>query len=88
MLFNEELITLSELTELGPKRAELSQRVSRVIECFGTCLYDGVAFGYNVLQESGDPDHIGAIVVLSDGADTNSVQSLSPSMAIVGDISP
>lgn len=87
VLFNEELIELTPLTSLGEKRENISQRVSGVIECCGTRLYDGVEFGYNTLQTTGDPEHIRAIVVLSDGADTNSVQNLNQLIATVGDIS-
>lgn len=86
VLFNEELIELSPLSPLGEKRDDVSQRVSGVIECCGTRLYDGVEFGYNILETSGDPEHIRAIVVLSDGADTNSSQNLNTLVSTVGDI--
>ncbi|MGF1504774.1 MAG: VWA domain-containing protein [Anaerolineae bacterium] len=70
--FNEQLVEITPLSELGPKRAEVTQRVSGIIECCATRLYDAIELGYNELEANGDPEHIRAIVVLSDGADTES----------------
>lgn len=73
ILFDDEIITMTELTELGPKRSDVQTRVSGIIEDGYTSLYDAVLYAYDDLAANGDPDHIRAIVVLSDGADTASV---------------
>jgi Ca-activated chloride channel family protein len=72
MLFNQEMIPLTPLTPLGSKRAEVKTRVSGVVEGGNTLLYESVEAAYRSLDADGDPKHIRAMVVLSDGADTAS----------------
>jgi Ca-activated chloride channel family protein len=72
ILFSDEMITLTELSPLGDKRQEVRTRVSGVIEGGDTKLYSAVEFAYGELETKGDPDHIRAIVVLTDGQDTAS----------------
>lgn len=76
ILFSSEIITLSELSELGPKREDLQRRISGIIEQGDTALYDATLEAYAGLEENGNPDHIRAIVVLTDGVDTFSTSSL------------
>jgi Ca-activated chloride channel family protein len=83
--FHEQLIEITPLTELGPKRDDVRTRVSGIIECCGTRLYDALDLGYEELEGSGDPEHIRAIVVLSDGEDTQSQLSLDQILNQVGD---
>ncbi|MBN1261724.1 MAG: VWA domain-containing protein [Anaerolineae bacterium] len=87
ILFSNQLTTLSELSALGEKRADVMRRVSGIIEGGDTRLYDAVQFAYDELRAKGDPDHIRAIVVLSDGADTASKLSLDQLMVQVGNLS-
>jgi Ca-activated chloride channel family protein len=70
MLFSKELVTLTPLTALGEKRNEVRTRVSGIVEQGDTRLYGAVVAAYNELLENGDPDHIRAMVVLSDGENT------------------
>ncbi len=84
ILFDDDLITLTPLTPLGEKREDVLRRVSGIIEDGDTRLYDAVYMAYQELQENGDPDHIRAIVVLSDGADTASQLTLNQ---VVGQVS-
>src|SRR5262249_26987631 len=42
----------------------------------GTALYDSISTAYKYLQDNSRPNSISAIVVLTDGADTNSRMSL------------
>jgi Ca-activated chloride channel family protein len=70
MLFSDDLITLTPLTELGDKRDNVRTRVSGVVEEGDTRLYGAVIAAYDELLQSGDPDHIRAMVVLSDGENT------------------
>lgn len=80
MTFNTQVTTVSPLSPLGEKRADLVTRVSGIIENGGTSLYDATLAAYRDLQANGDPRHIRAIVVLSDGMDTDSDVSLSELM--------
>jgi Ca-activated chloride channel family protein len=72
ILFNSELVTLTELSSLGEKRQDIRTRISGIIEGGNTRLYDAVDYAYAELERNADPDHIRAIVVLSDGDDTES----------------
>lgn len=75
-LFNDQITTLTPLTSIGGKRQQVLDSVSGVFEQNSTSLYDAVLSGYEKLQTEGDPNHIRAIVVLSDGADTASTATL------------
>ena len=84
ILFSDEMITLTELSPLGEKRQEVRTRVSGVIEGGDTKLYSAVEFAYRELEAKGDPDHIRAIVVLTDGQDTASPITLPQLTARIG----
>jgi Ca-activated chloride channel family protein len=75
-LFNDQLTTLSPLSPVGDKRDDVSRRVSGVFEGGGTALYDAIQAAYADLTANGDPNHIRAMVVLSDGQDTASGAAL------------
>jgi Ca-activated chloride channel family protein len=83
-IFSEEIAEMSPLTALGDKREELKRRVSGIIEGGGTRLYDATLEAYNDLLEHGDPDHIRAVVVLTDGADTESSIELNDLLYEIG----
>ncbi len=84
ILFSDELISLTPLTPLGEKREDLVRRVSGIVEQGDTRLYDAVQMAYDELEGSGDPEHIRAIVVLSDGEDTASRLALGQLVGQVG----
>jgi len=71
-LFNTKIIEMTPLSDLGSKREDISLRVSAIVESGGTRLYDSVKTAYEDIQVNGNPDHIRAIIVLSDGMDTDS----------------
>jgi Ca-activated chloride channel family protein len=73
ILFSREIYILTPLSELGPKRPDIIMRVSGITELGATRLYDGIDEAYTGLELNGDPRHIQALVVLSDGDDTESV---------------
>jgi Ca-activated chloride channel family protein len=75
-LFNDQITTLTQLTPIGDKRRQVLDSVSGIFEQNNTSLYDAVLNAYDSLQTEGDPNHIRAIVVLSDGADTASAATL------------
>jgi Ca-activated chloride channel family protein len=82
--FNQEIIQLTPLTELGQKRSDIQRRVSGIIEGGDTRLYDAVLVAYDELEANGNPDHIRAIVVLSDGQDTASFNNLEAVTSRIG----
>jgi Ca-activated chloride channel family protein len=75
-LFSSDIVTLTPLTELGEKRQQVLDSVSGVFEGGDTRLYDATLQAYQELQQNGEPKHIRAIVVLSDGDDTASSATL------------
>jgi len=58
-------------------RAQVRAALSKLVPDGGTSLYDGVLAGISALPRDGDR----SLVILSDGADTNSVASLSGTVA-------
>lgn len=72
ILFSSKVTELTPLSELGPKRDDVKRRISGIVEGGNTSLYDAVGLAYQQLQRDGDPRHIRAVVVLSDGQDTSS----------------
>jgi Ca-activated chloride channel family protein len=83
-LFSMDIITLTPLTPLGEKREEIQQRVSGIVEQSDTRLYGGVAQAYDELLATGDPKHIRAMVVLSDGANTVDDMTLDQLLQQIG----
>jgi Ca-activated chloride channel family protein len=75
-LFNDQISTLTPLTPIGEKRQQVIDSVSGIFEQNNTSLYDAVLHAYDGLEAEGNPKHIRAIVVLSDGEDTASVFTL------------
>jgi Ca-activated chloride channel family protein len=83
ILFDDKLITLTPMSPLGDKREDVTRRVSGIVEGDDTRLYDAVKLAYEELEANGDPDHIRAIVVLSDGQDTASELPLGQLLPII-----
>lgn len=75
-LFSSDISTLTPLSELGSKRQKVLDSVSGIFEGGDTKLYDATLQAYQNLQQNGDPKHIRAIVVLTDGQDTASSASI------------
>jgi Ca-activated chloride channel family protein len=75
-LFNDQISTLTPLSPIGEKRQQVIDSVSGIFEMNNTSLYDAVLHAYDGLETEGNPDHIRAIVVLSDGEDTASAATL------------
>jgi Ca-activated chloride channel family protein len=80
-LFSSGVSTLTPLSPIGEKRQQVLDSVSGVFENGNTALYDAVLQAYQGLQAEGDPKHIRAIVVLSDGQDTASAATLQQVIA-------
>jgi Ca-activated chloride channel family protein len=71
-VFNNSITNLTPLSTVGTKRADVSRHVSALVEGGGTALYDAVSGAYDDMQANGDPKHIRALVVMTDGQDTDS----------------
>jgi Ca-activated chloride channel family protein len=84
ILFDDQLYTMTPLSPLGEKRENVLRQVSGIVEGSSTRLYDAVQLAYTDLQSSGSPDHIQAIVVLSDGADNASQIHLAGLVGQIG----
>jgi Ca-activated chloride channel family protein len=76
IVFNSDLITLTDLSPMGEKRQDVLTRISGIVESGNTRLYDAVSLAYQELETKGDPNHIRSIIVLSDGEDTRSILPL------------
>ncbi len=87
LVFSDDVLILTPLTELGPKRRDVLRRISGIIEGGSTRLYDATLTALDALQQNGDPQHIRAVVVLSDGMDTQSTTTLDDVLAGVGQVS-
>jgi len=74
--FSSTITTLTPLSELGGKRQQVLDSVSGIFEGGNTVLYDATQQAYQKLQQEGDPKHIRAMVVLTDGQDTASSTTL------------
>lgn len=73
--FSDAATELTPLTQLGPKREEVLQRVNGLFAQGGTRLIDTTLEAYQIMQQEPPGQNIRAIVVLSDGADTVSTNS-------------
>jgi Ca-activated chloride channel family protein len=87
LVFSDDVLILTPLTELGPKRDDVLRRISGIIEGGNTRLYDATLTALDALQLNGDPDHIRAVVVLSDGMDTQSTSTLDDVLTSIGQVS-
>ena len=79
--FNDTSVSMGSLAPLVDVRGDLQRRVAAISEEGGTALYDAVGAAVSDLTVNGDPDHIRAIVVLSDGEDTESQSTLDELLA-------
>ena len=87
MLFSDKVDVLSPMTPLAQNRNDLTTRVSGIFEHGDTRLYDAVDQAYKDVQATGDPTHIRAVVVLTDGEDTASNTPLDAVVREIGNTS-
>ncbi|WP_353826900.1 substrate-binding and vWA domain-containing protein [Agromyces sp. SYSU T0242] len=80
------LIVLRDVSPLGSDRETLSASVDdlRYANREGTPLYDAIAVAYDEMVARAEPGRINAIVVLSDGQDTDSSISIDSLIAKIG----
>ncbi|QAY74787.1 VWA domain-containing protein [Agromyces protaetiae] len=80
------LLSLRDVSPLGSERERLASSVAdlRYAERYGTPLYDAIAAAYDEMVDRAEPGRINAIVVLSDGQDTDSKLSIDSLIARIG----
>ncbi len=78
LTFNASPAWVIQGAPLGPALPQVSQALHGVFPDGGTALYDAIALAYDqkLAEVRKDPGKIAAIVVLTDGADTDSALSL------------
>lgn len=76
--FNNQVMNLNATAPLQQSRREVGARLNSLMAQGGTALYDAIASTYQAQLSAGsqNTDKISAIVVLTDGADTNSAIKL------------
>jgi Ca-activated chloride channel family protein len=72
LAFSSRLNWLAQGESVGEGRKAIEDKVRALSATGGTALYDAIEAAYRYLKDSPLPDHIEAVVVLTDGADTNS----------------
>ena len=70
--FNNQLLWAEKGVLLKDGRKRLADRVNGLMPNGGTALYDAIDAAYQYLQQNTQPGRIAAVVVLTDGDDTNS----------------
>jgi Ca-activated chloride channel homolog len=81
--FNNELAWAARNVSLANARQAVSDRIGGVFASGGTALYDAIASAYNFEEEKARKDRgrISAVVVLTDGEDTDSQMRLADLLA-------
>ena len=83
--FSSQINTLAPLDVIGDRRSDLKNDIAMLSEGGNTMLYDATLQAYNDLKANGDPKHIRALVVLTDGKDTSGQEVSSIMSAITPD---
>lgn len=84
--FNNQPVWSVEGVEVGKAREEVKQRINGLFAAGGTALYDALALAYERQEKAvrTERNKIAAIVVLSDGEDTDSTIQLDPLLRRLG----
>jgi len=89
-IFNERVTPLTPIAPVRDTRAQLQQLVGRLIADGGTAIYDATDAGVGQVAKLADTSRINAVVLLTDGEDTDStkpVATLVRELAAQGDSS-
>lgn len=84
-VFNDEVQVLVPLDNLESNRTTLINTIGTLRADGGTALYDGVGAAVALMNEQPDENRIRAVVVLSDGQDTDSRSTLRDVTAAIGE---
>jgi Ca-activated chloride channel family protein len=74
--FDNRLLWAERNVLLRDRRKALTDRINGLVPAGGTALYDAIDAAYQDLQQNPRPGRITAVVVLTDGEDTNSQLTL------------
>lgn len=77
MTFSDKRVWLAEELKIKDGRARLNQQAGGLIANGGTALFDSVYAAFQHLQQRQKPDRISAVVVLTDGEDTDSQMKIA-----------
>jgi Ca-activated chloride channel family protein len=83
LAFSSRLSWLAQGESVGEGRKAVEDKVRGLSAAGGTALYDAIEAAYRYLKASPLRDHIDAVVVLTDGADTNSRTKLESLLGII-----
>jgi Ca-activated chloride channel homolog len=72
----QNVVELREVAPLSGDRENLESELGKLTPTQGTPLYDAILTAYRYMTERAEPGRINAIIVLSDGEDTDSQTSL------------
>ncbi|PJF41796.1 MAG: hypothetical protein CUN50_06040, partial [Candidatus Thermofonsia Clade 1 bacterium] len=72
--FNDSQTLIFDNLQVGPNRERMKRDILSLIPGSGTALFDSIAFAIERQQDRLSRDAINAIVVLTDGEDTNSTR--------------
>ncbi|HEV2785561.1 MAG TPA: substrate-binding domain-containing protein [Solirubrobacteraceae bacterium] len=75
-IFNERVMPLAPIERIGGNRAELTGRIGGLIADGGTAAYDATAAAVEQVGKLADTSRINAVVLLTDGEDTDSTKSV------------
>jgi len=89
-IFNDRVTEVAPITPVRKVRASLRALVARLIADGGTAIYDATAAGVGTVKKLADTSRINAVVLLTDGEDTDSsrtVESVVQELEAQGDSS-
>jgi Ca-activated chloride channel family protein len=75
-IFNDRITALAPIEPMRDNRAKLRSVVSRLIADGGTAIYDATDAGVAQVSKLADTSRINAVVLLTDGEDTDSAKSV------------
>jgi Ca-activated chloride channel homolog len=84
LTFNTEDTLVSPLRPFGEARKDLQRAVRGLIADGGTSFYDAAVEGFNAVRDLNDTERINAVVLLTDGEDTDSSRSFEQALDQLG----
>ncbi len=81
LFFSDKMSWAAKRWNIGSDREKARNKISNLIASGGTRLFDSISAAYTYMQENPQPDRISAIVVLTDGADTDSSMNFNQLLA-------
>ena len=75
-IFSDRVQKIEPIAPIGSNRGKLRQVVSNLIADGGTAIYDATAAGVAQVKQRADRSRINAVVLLTDGEDTDSTRSV------------